>query len=59
MKKWKKTHRQRRKKKYSIDLFFKDSNEYNKVNNYRISKSYSWSKFASEAIKTLKYSQLT
>lgn len=56
MKKWKKTHRQRRKKKYSVDLFFKDLDEYNKLNNFRISKNYSWSKFISKAIQTLKYS---
>ena len=51
MKKWKKTRRQRKKKLYSIDLKFDTVEEYNKINSYRISKNYSWSKLASVAIK--------
>ena len=53
MKKWKKTHRQRKrsKKLYTINLKFNTIEEYGKINLYRISKSYSWGKLASIAIK--------
>ena len=53
MKKWKKTHRQRKhsRKLYTVDLKFNTVEEYNKINSYRISKNYSWSKLASIAFK--------
>lgn len=50
MKKWKKSGRKRKKKRYLINILF-DLDDYININKCRIRHNYSWDKFISKAIK--------